>query len=465
MPAAPGPYALAGVEMPTWLIRFDRYGACASPSTRAALFEGLGSGAATDVILFSHGWNDDFADATDMYAAFLRNFEALQRAHRAGRNFRPLFVGALWPSIWLSFDQGPDIASGGPGGDGQAQALLAELAGRIAASGGAAGLERVYSLLAGPSLDDAEAAELAQLIAPAFGVIADEGAALNGRDTVATDVLAMMRAMEAAGPGGGRPAQSDDIDEFSRPTDAGDSGALPVGPRAAGLPGWLDPRTALRLFSLYQMKDRAGTVGFNGVASFLRELLAVAGSGPGATQPRVHAVGHSFGCKVLLSAICAQPLPRPLASLLLLQPAISHLCFADKVAETGRPGGYRAALSAERVAPPIFSTYTRQDMPLHDAFHLAVRREGDLGEMQIAGDNESTTAGPPPSRFAALGGYGPRQANQVLVDPLPRAGSAISLPPGSVPIVAFDGSQDMIHGHGDITGPALAWALHQLVFR
>ncbi len=471
MPATPGPYPLKGVDMPTWLLRFDQHGACTSLATRAMLLERLHTAPPSDLVIFCHGWNNDFDDATSMYAAFLRNFEALGAAHPPGRPFDPLFIGVLWPSIWFSFDRGPDIASGDSGttagSAGPAEALLAELAGRIAASGGAAGLERVYALLAAPAIDDADAAELARLIAPAFGVAADEGAAMGGRNTVADDVLAMMHAMEAAGPTG-RPPQSDDIDDFSRPADAGDAAAGPARPRVAGGLGWLDPRHALCLFSLYQMKDRAGRVGFNGVASLLRDLLGGTGAvstAGAAAQTRVHAVGHSFGCKVMLSAICAQPLPRPVASLLLLQPAISHLCFADKLAETGQPGGYRAALSAERVTPPIVSTYTRLDKPLHTAFHLAVLRAGDLGEVQIAGDSMSTTAGSPPSRFAALGGYGPRQANQVLVDPLPPAGSAMAWPGGDVPIVAFDGSQDMIRCHGDITGPALAWALHRLVFR
>ena len=167
----------------------------------------------------------------------------------------------------------------------------------------------------------------------------------------------------------------------------------------------------------------------------------------------------------MLSATCAQPLPRPLASMLLLQPAVSHLCFADTVADTGRPGGYRAALSPERVTPPIVSTYSRRDMPLHTTFHLAVRRAGDLGEVQIAGDPESTSAGAPPSVFAALGGYGPRRAGQVLIDPLPAAGADFVLPWPTPPIVAFDGSGGGIRGHGDVTSPAVGWALRRLVFR
>lgn len=462
MIATNGPYPLDGVRMPTWLIRFDKRGVCTSPATRAMLLDRLHGRPHSDIVVFSHGWNNDFDDAAGMYAKFLRNFEALCAAHAPGRPFDPLFVGVCWPSIWLSFGDGPEIAAGTGGAGGQADAVLAELADRIAASGGAVDLERVYALLSAPALHDSDAAELARLIAPAFGVIADEGAASQGRETGADDVLTMMRAMESTRPIA-QPSPSNDIDDFSRGADA--VGASPSGARAAGLLSALDPRNALRLFSLYQMKDRAGTVGFNGVAALLRDLLAVPGAAGDDARTRVHMVGHSFGCKVLLSAICAQPLPRPVASLLLLQPAISHLSFADVVPDSGKPGGYREALSAERVTPPIFTTYTRNDASLHDVFHLAVRRAADLGEAQIAADADSTSAGSPPSRFAALGGYGPRRADQVLVDPLPPAGSDMALPAGGAPIVAFDGSQGIIKGHGDITGPDLAWALHRLVFR
>lgn len=459
------PHQLEGVAMPAWLLRFDAQGNCTSPVTRAALLRQMQDAPPTDVIVFCHGWNNDADDAIGMYAAFMRHFETLGTTGPPDRPFDPVFIGLLWPSIWWPDGPGPVMASGAmgssAGGAAQMQGMLAALAARITATSGPGGLDRLFALLAAPAISDADAAELAVLIAPAFGVAADEGAAQAGRSTVAQDVLAMMQAMQTASPIG-QPPPPDDLDDFSRPATPAGPGALPSGPRAAGRIEWLDPRQALRLFSLYQMKDRAGTVGYNGIAALLADLLTAPGV---PSRTRIHGVGHSFGCKVLLSALCAQALPRPLASLLLLQPAVSHLCFADDVAETGRPGGYRAALSAERVTPPIVSTYTRQDTPLHRAFHLAVRRAGDLGEAQIASDGASTTAGPPPSRYAALGGYGPRQAGQQLVDPLPPAGTAITWPPGGVPIVGLDGSQGVITGHGDITSPALAWVLRQLVFR
>ncbi len=75
-----------------------------------------------------------------------------------------------------------------------------------------------------------------------------------------------------------------------------------------------------------------------------------------------------------------------------------------------------AAIAAlDRVFRPILCTFSQHDAPLHRFFHLILRRDQDLGEMQIA------AAGEPPSRFAALGGYGPRSSDERLVDVLDAA--------------------------------------------
>ncbi|MBZ8140521.1 hypothetical protein CLD22_11495 [Rubrivivax gelatinosus] len=458
MAATTGPFPLDGVQMPTWLLRFDKHGACTSPATRELLLERLRSGAHSDLILFSHGWNNDFDDAAGMYARFLQAFEAQAAAHpieRAGGAFAPVFVGVVWPSIWLSFDSGPAIAAhAGAPAEALADSVLAQtLAERVAAVGGPQAAERLYALLALPRLDDAQAHELATLAAPAFGTLADDETE-TARATGAAELFAMLQAMQQAEGGAAAPVR--------RPLDDWGDAAPPAAdePQAAGLPGFLDPRQALRLFSVYQMKDRAGVVGAHGVAALLRELLGAAG--PAA---RVHAVGHSYGCKVVLSAVCAPPVPaRALDSLLLLQPAVSHLCFADLIPRSGKPGGYRGAF--ERVRAPVLCTYSKADFPLHETFHLALRRDSDLGEQDIgiAADTD-TTAGRPPSNYAALGGYGPRRAGQRLIDPMPAAGAAYPAFDGGEAVIGLDGSRGLIGSHGDITSAATAWALHRLIAR
>jgi hypothetical protein len=114
------------------------------------------------------------------------------------------------------------------------------------------------------------------------------------------------------------------------------------------------------------------------------------------------------------------------------------------------------------VRHPILSTFSKKDFPLHGTFHLSLRRDSDLGEAQIAAGG--TSAGDPPSRYAALGGYGPRGAGQSLIDPIPGTGESYG-DLGVAPIIGLDGSKGRITGHGDIAKPETAWALHQLIFR
>src|SRR5205823_3171963 len=150
-----------------------------------------------------------------------------------------------------------------------------------------------------------------------------------------------------------------------------------------------------------------------------------------------------YGCKVVLSALCYQDIPRSVHSLLLLQPAVSFLCFAKDATGKGDPGGYRDAL--DRVEQPILTTFSSQDQPLTQFFHLAVRRPSDLGELQIAGA--------PPSRFAALGGYGPAGCEgECEIITIKDIGDQYDLGSGTPKIYGLNGSNAM-HSHGDISNP------------
>jgi hypothetical protein len=135
---------------------------------------------------------------------------------------------------------------------------------------------------------------------------------------------------------------------------------------------------------------------------------------------------------------------------------VSALCFAPDVDGDGTPGGYRAALAPDRCRQPVLTTFSRHDVPLTRLFHWAVRRSSDLGEVAIAGA---------PSKFAALGGFGPQRitAGSTVVE-------ARSAPQGygvddrAVRVVAIR-ADDVISGHGAVESPATAWALLDQVRR
>lgn len=427
---------------PFYLIPFDKRGRCEGPLTRAHLLDAAASGAFTDIHIFSHGWNNIFKEALERYRSFFTGYLSIRAS--LGLNdpavYRPLFVGIVWPStaLVLPWEEGPDFAAAGAGSTARDQAIaeehfaLRELASDLPDEG----VGRLYELAErGPTLTRPEALELANILR---AIYERPDAELGTTEAVsAEDLLAVWErtadrpSMNNSGEGG-----------FARDEAAPETGE----PAAAGILDFLDPRNAIRIATVWQMKDRAGTVGAIGVGPMLREILERSGA-------RVHLMGHSYGAKVMLSALCHRPQPRPVTSLLLLQPAISYLCFGENVDGKGTEGGYRDALS--RVERPIFSTFSGRDAPLTKFFHLAVRRDSDLGEQKIAGV--------PPSKFAALGGFGPGGTGEGESKSLIMLEAPEKYPLQGFRIFGIDGSNDKITGHGDISNRFTEWALVNLV--
>jgi hypothetical protein len=430
-----GPVSFDGVPMETWLLKFDKEGTCTSPQTLEALLDRLPTSENRPIVLFSHGWNNDFTDATTMYRDFLVELER-HIASRAATMERPLFIGLLWPSILLSFDHGLQMAdTNNATQDNAEDKLITDLAEPIADQ---ASRERFYSLVNIPKLNLAEAQELARLLASSL-VKENEPAVLIEEDRGSPsgdDLIAALKVLQTL-----------DGRETTDGNDIPISGTIQqnnvLEPETAGVLRYFDPRWLLRIASVYQMKDRAGTVGTQGVAGVLSSILKHAVS-------PLHLVGHSYGAKVVLSAMAKAELVRNAKSMLLLQPAVSHLCFASELPGLESAGGYRKIL--EKVEQSVLSTFSDKDFALHNLFHLALRRTSDFGELNIG------AAGEPPSRFAALGGYGPRHSKEILIDKLPAPGEFIEFPFPIVPM-AFDGSNDQINGHGDVTTSYTAWLL------
>lgn len=452
MAAINGPFKIltgpGGGTAPFYMIRFDKRGVCTSPASLADLLRACGS--ATDVFLFSHGWNNDWASATGHYQRFIDQFNRQYAAHWASptRPYRPVLVGVHWPSTALvsAAEAGPAIAgaAGGeneegtaPGSD-QDRAQEAGQSGEVdllAESLEPAAAARLYALLERPELAGEEALELARLLVPALTGVEDETGASEASS--APDPEELVRLWSSM-PAGEHPQEPTERGGFvdgppETPTQATSD------PQAAGWLENLNPRNVIRSATVLLMKDRAGRVGGAGVRDMLHGILAAS------PDSRVHLIGHSYGAKVVLSALANGSAPsRPVESVLLLQPATSAKCFADPAA--GEPaGGYRPALDRSR--QPIMTTFSSHDVPLTKLFHFAARRASDKREAVIAGA---------PSEFAALGGFGPQDvASLSVVDTLDPP-QRYDLP--TTRLLALR-SDRVISGHGDVENPATAWAL------
>ena len=434
----PGPYGLLslgnGRSAPLYLIDFDKEGRSEGPLTRKHLLDTARESNFTDIYVLSHGWNNTFKDAVGLYDRLLTGY--LGERQVLGINgadlYRPLYVGIIWPStaLVLPWEEAPDFAGGGTDDLTERRDQGRTERHEIAQQLKDADIPRFYELAEKTSLTKGEALEFAQILA---SIWADADGEIPSTEVAPTpeEMVELWARVDARSGNSSRKEHGFADDDDTEP-----------GPGAAGFLDFLDPRKPIQLATVRLMKDRSGRIGSKGVAPLLTELLTLSAA-------RVHLVGHSYGCRVVLSALSYRSdIPRKVHSVLLLQPATSYLCFAAD-AGAGKPGGYRPAL--ERTETPIFSTFSPHDAPLTRLFHLAVRRKSDLGDQQIAGI--------PPSKFAALGGFGPgglgTAVQEVRMAPKP---FRYPIPGAGVRVFALLGT-DGISGHSDVTNRYTWWAM------
>ncbi|RRR74924.1 MAG: hypothetical protein EI684_05955 [Candidatus Viridilinea halotolerans] len=427
-----GPFGTLAIttdrQLPWYVIAFDKEGACTSRAARAHLLDAARQGLYDQIFYFSHGWNNVFADVQGLNERLLQALGSVLPEQHGLDLARMAVVSVFWPSVALltTAEQGPQLA-----GDATTVQQLIDL---FVDEAPPADRDRLRQLATQPELNQAAADELARLLVAL--VRSDDEMGCDA--LIPDDLLAIARRMALPPPQTSGEIQEvpDDVDPW------GDK------PNAAGN---LDQsgRQLLRYATVYMMQKRAGIVGSRGVCSLLHDLLAL-------PDLRLHLGGHSYGCRVMLAALCSAASPRAVESLLLLQPAVSRYCFAEKVPKSGRPGGYVRA--PERVRQPIMLTYSKHDKPLHQYFGLAMHLKGEVGEPNPAGLFDTI--------YAALGGYGPSGiTHQDLTIKSP--GDYYPISTASARIIAVNGALPIsetahvaINDHGDVTNRYTAWMLY-----
>jgi len=422
-----------GQRVPLYIIRFDKTGQCLNPQARNRLLAEAAHH--SDAFLFAHGWNNDWSTALKRYRHFFAGYTDMRRQYKLPmpENYKPLLAGVVWPSTALVFGE----SEKGPKGENaaamaaimerQAQEEVEALADFLASEEERAQLR---ALANHDELSDEQARQLASLVA---GTLQSSDGEQPLEETFSVDDLL---------EGWAHLPSHEQLESLA--STGGEAQAAPI----TALKGWkkYDPRIIYRLLTVMKMKDRAGAVGTKGVGPLLEGMLRD-------TMARVHLQGHSYGAKVVLSALCASSRPaRKAHSALLLQAAISRLCFADKVPKETYPGGYRSAPS--RVERPILSTYSSMDFALYNLYHYVQWRARDVGEHRFFPAGED-------NRRAALGGYGPRQAGEKRI-PIQDVRDTYLFDTGT-PVFGLDGSNRQITGHGDMSNRHTWWALYSLV--
>jgi hypothetical protein len=413
------------VQAPMFVIPFDKNIECLDQAARKALVAEMGRGQYTDLFVLTHGWNLDWNAAKEFCERFFTGFLTLhQQSAPAGRPFRPLLAGILWESLafgpaWEGPSASGATAEGRDGAENREE--MRQIAGELKESD----VPRFYELAGKSGLDAQEGLELARILAPIYQDPDDP----QGRERSPEELVALWE------------QQGESLSTESAPGRGSGRGVLR---------GWFDTiLSPLRVTSFWMMLDRAGKVGTRGFNPLLIELLNAG------TATHLHLVAHSFGARLMLGALCAETLPRRVDSLLLIQAAVPHLCFARDLTDRGDSGEYCNAL--DRVELPILTTFSRNDPALVLVFarSIQVSPPAYLRNVRVSAR--------PHDLYAALGAVGPQGCEkESRYAEMIRPPGRYDLRPGSeIRLIALDGG-DYIHGHWDINNTAVWWALCNL---
>lgn len=432
--------------MINWRITFDANGDV-DQAEEKQLFEQLHQRAVTDLVMFSHGWNNDEAAAASLY----ERWSDLLSAH-VGAGHEVGFVGVRWPSqLWRDVsipDFDPTPAGTGAGAAGVDETV------RAAAEGPALSAEQLGDLKTLFPGGDDELDEIADLLAgEPSQTRADEMLDAMRRFNDAVTVESTDgEAPESARPGmleNGKTA----TEVFGAYANAlvvsgvdvtGGGGAAGLGDQLGKL--WQGAKAALRGLSYWQMKNRAGVVGTNGLGPLIGRIAA----NDGVPTPRIHLVGHSFGARVVSFALAGLPPsdPSPVKSVTLLEGAFSRFAFAEVLPfeSTSTSGALAGRLA--RVDGPLTVCFSSHDTALSVSYPLASLASGD----------DAAASADPLFRWRAIGSLGAYGAPTLFVD---RVGTSYPFTVGA--ILNVDSSAVVKKGdppsgaHSDIFHPELAW--------
>jgi hypothetical protein len=430
---------------PYFEVEFNKDGTVHDQNQAKALMDFLGQGSVSDLFVISHGWNNDMADARDLYSRFFECMRAVINLGTVGgistRNFAVLAV--LWPS--KKFAEQDLIPSGAASGGSPItnDLLKQELKGMKGLFDGKdadAALDKAIQLVA--KLEDspkaqAEFADLLRSILPKPTPDNTDASGdffkLPGDEIIKrlSKPVPIVQLQPTAGHGRAAMATGG--------TGSTGGGAAGIGQFFTGIKS--GALNLLNLTTYYQMKERAGLVGSKGVNSLLKTILAQP------TKIKLHLIGHSFGGR-LVTAATAGPdgqTPVTIDTLALLQTAFSHYGFAEHY--DGKNDGYfRKVVTKKAVKGPTVISYTKNDLAVGKAYPLASLIAG-----QVAAD-----LGDKNDKYGGLGRNGAQKTPEATDGVLLALNKPYQLAAGKLHNLNADA---IIKGHSDICHNEVAYAI------
>lgn len=431
---------------PYFEMEFDKNGAVVQASSPEQLATFVGDNQVSDLLVISHGWNNDMADARELYKRFFAQTREVLDTLPALQARKFAVLGVLWPS--KKFAEQALIPGGAAG-----------LHSRVDASAIKAQLNGLKGFF-----DNKEADATLQKAMALVDSLEDKATSRKEFVNLLRSLLPMPDSLDKESPAEFFRIGGDDLmDRLSKPVEESDdepghrTGGAPGGVSgggktdgASGAAGFGDlfggllagARNLLNYTTYYQMKERAGTIGQGGLNP---QLGTLKNQFPAL---KIHLIGHSFGGRLVTATAAGQenqPSFGP-ASMTLLQAAFSHFGFAQDYDHHQSDGLFRRVMATHSVSGPVLVTCTGNDTAVGVMYAIASRISNQVAA--ALGDKNDI--------YGGMGRNGAQATPEAKDGTLLNVGSPYQFENGKLYNLNADA---VITNHSDICKKEVAYAL------
>jgi hypothetical protein len=430
---------------PYFEVEFNKQGKSNDAAEVKALTNFLNKDGVTDLFVISHGWNNDMADARDLYKRFFKSMrEVLDLGTVDNISTRKFAIMAvLWPSAKFA---DKELIPGGAAAIGSSitndflKSELDNLKKVFNTPKGRETLDKAKRLV--PKLEDSKKARadfanllrslLPKKITPDVDAEGDFSK-LPGDEVIQRLSKPVPVTLPKAGASSGGASMIGGAASTSGGSAAG------VGQFFSGIKSGASH--LLNLITYYQMKERSGIVGSTGVNQVLKTIHT---KNP---KLKLHLIGHSFGGRLVTSATAGSDDQAPVKvnTLTLLQAAFSHYGFADRY-DGANNGFFRKVVIGKTVSGPTLISCTQNDLAVGMGYPLASLLAGQI----------AAALGDKTDKYGGIGRNGAQKTPEASDGTLLGLSGSYNFQPGKLHNLNSD---TIIKSHGDICHNEVMYAI------